>query len=165
MLTTALMEKPLMVNRILVAALATLAAAIPSPSVMAQDAQPSPKAESSTAPKGYPAVPLLSTGTTVVGETIRYPSGPAHVTGSIVTLAPGARTVVHKHGVPMFAYILEGEITVDYGAKGQRTNSQGDALMEAMDVAHFGENTGTQPMRLIAVYMGAKGASDVVPVK
>jgi uncharacterized RmlC-like cupin family protein len=62
-------------------------------------------------------------------------------------------------------YILEGEITVDYGAKGKRTFRRGDALMEAMDVPHFGENTGTAPMRLIAVYMGAKGAEDVVPVK
>jgi quercetin dioxygenase-like cupin family protein len=156
-----------MVNRFLIAAFATLAMALPSHPVIAQDAQPSSKMEGRTPPpKGYPAVPLLSTGTTIVGETIRYPtSGPAHVTGSIVTLAPGARTVVHKHGVPMFAYILEGEITVDYGAKGKRTYRQGDALMEAMDVAHFGENTGTQPMRLIAVYMGAKGASDVIAVK
>lgn len=154
-----------MVDRFLIAAFVTLAMAIPSHPVIAQDAQSRTKPQGA-APKGYPAVPLLSTGTTVVGETIRYPtSGPAHVTGSIVTLAPGARTIVHKHGVPMFAYILEGEITVDYGANGKRTYRQGDALMEAMDVAHFGENTGTQPMRLIAVYMGAKGASDVVPVK
>ena len=155
-----------MVDRLLIATLAALASALASDFSVAQDAQPAPKAENRTAPKGYPAVPLLSTGTTIVDEPIRYPtSGAAHVTGSIVTLAPGARTVVHKHGVPMFAYILEGEITVDYGAKGKRTYRQGDALMEAMDVAHFGENTGTQLMRLIAVYMGAKGKSDVIPVK
>jgi len=48
----------------------------------------------------YPAVPLVSTGTNVLGETIHYPPGAAHVTASIVTLAPGARTIVHKHGVP-----------------------------------------------------------------
>jgi quercetin dioxygenase-like cupin family protein len=155
-----------MVDRFLIATFVTLVIALPSHPLVAQDAQPSPETESRAAPKGYPAVPLLSASTTIVGEPIRYPtSGPAHVTGSIVTLAPGGRTVVHKHGVPMFAYILEGEITVDYGAKGKRTYRQGDALMEAMDVAHFGENTGSQPMRLIAVYMGAKGASDVVPVK
>ena len=155
-----------MVDRFLIATLATMAVALPSHHAVAQNAQPQTNTQSAAAPKGYPAVPLLATGTTVVGETIRYPtSGPAHVTGSIVTLAPGARTVLHKHGVPMFAYILEGEITVDYGAKGKRTYRHGDALMEAMDVAHFGENTGIQPMRLIAVYMGAKGASDVVPVK
>ena len=154
-----------MVDRFLLAGSNLVAQTLASHHAVAQDAQPQTKPHT-TPPKGYPAAPLLSTGITVVGEPIRYPtSGPAHVTGSIVTLAPGARTVVHKHGVPMFAYILEGEITVDYGDKGKRTYRAGDALMEAMDVAHFGENTGTQPMRLIAVYMGAKGASDVVPVK
>lgn len=71
---------------------------------------------------GYPAVPLLSTGTTVVGEPLRYPtSGPAHVTAAIVTLEPGAKTIVHMHGVPLFAYILEGELTVDYGDRSKRT--------------------------------------------
>ena len=153
-----------MVDRFLIAAFAAIALVLTSHPVTAQDARPSLKTEGG-AVKGYPAVPLLSTGTTVVGEEIRYPSGTAHVNASIVTLAPGARTVVHKHGVPMFAYILEGEITVDYGAKGKRTYRQGDALMEAMNVAHFGENTGTQPMRLIAVYMGANNAKDVIPVK
>src|SRR5580704_2102077 len=74
------------------------------------------------ADSGYPAVPLLSTGTTVVGETLHYPTGgPAHVTAAIVTVAPGAKTIVHKHGVPLFAYILDGELTVDYGDRGKRT--------------------------------------------
>jgi len=146
-------------------ACALLAPVIGMSAAFAQDAQPAPQTGGAEV-HGYPAAPLLSTGVTVLGEPIRYPtSGPAHVTASIVTLLPGARTVVHKHGVPMFAYILEGEITVDYGASGKRTYRKGDALMEAMDVAHFGENTGTQLMRLIAVYMGAKGADDVIPAK
>lgn len=116
--------------------------------------------------QGYPAVPLLSTETNVVGETLRYPtSGAAHVTAAVVTLAPGQRTIVHKHGVPLFAYILDGELTVDYGVHGQRTYRQGQAFMEAMAVAHFGMNTGAQPVRLLAVYMGAKGAEDVIADK
>ena len=115
---------------------------------------------------GYPAAALLSTGVSIVGETLRYPtSGPAHVTASIVVLAPGAKTIVHKHGVPLFAYILEGELTVDYGAHGKRTYRQGHAFMEAMDVAHFGVNSGAAPVRILAVYIGAQGAQDVVPVK
>jgi len=116
-------------------------------------------------PPSYPAVPLLSTDKTIVGETIRYPAGDAKVTASIVTIAPGARTIAHKHGVPMFAYILEGELTVDYGDKGKRTYKAGDALMEAMNVEHFGVNTGDRPVRLVAVYMGAAGASDVIPAR
>ena len=35
--------------------------------------------------------------------------------------------------------------------------------MEAMDVAHFGVNRGTQTVRLLAVYMGAEDAEDVDP--
>ena len=115
---------------------------------------------------GYPAKRLLSTGKTVVGETIRYPtSGPAQVTALIVTLPPGAKTLVHRHGVPLFAYILEGEVTVDYGDHGKRTLRKGDAIIEAMGVAHRGVNTGTQPVRILAVYMGAKGAQNVIADK
>ena len=151
-----------MVYRLLtVAALATIVAAHP---LFAQDAQPTSKGGAET--KGYPAAPLLSTSTTILGEPIRYPtSGPAHVTAAIVALPPGGRTIPHKHGVPLFAYILEGELTVDYGDRGKRLYRVGDALMEAMDVTHVGINTGAGPMRLIAVYMGATGAEDVVPVK
>jgi quercetin dioxygenase-like cupin family protein len=115
---------------------------------------------------GYPAVPLLSTGKTIVGETIRYPrTGEAHVTAAIFTLEPGGKSILHKHGVPLFAYILEGELTVDYGKQGTRTYKKGDSLMEAMNIAHFSVNNGGEPVRLLAVYMGATGAKDVVPVK
>jgi quercetin dioxygenase-like cupin family protein len=135
----------------------TLAAALVLLAILA----PASRAQDS----GYPAVPLLSTGTDVVGEKLHYPKGAAHVTAAIVTIAPGAKTVVHKHGVPMFGYILDGELTVDYGKHGTRTYRQGQALMEAMDVAHFGINTSAQPVRILVVYMGADGAQNVIPVK
>jgi quercetin dioxygenase-like cupin family protein len=151
-----------MLRRTLIAALAALAALAAVPA-LAQSL--SPALPPAPPPPSYPAVPLLSTGTTIVGEKIRYPSGDAHVTAAIVTLAPGARTVLHKHDVPLFAYILEGELTVDYGTHGKRTYTQGQSLMEAMAVPHFGVNTGDKTMRLIGVYMGADGADDVTPVK
>jgi len=94
-----------------------------------------------------------------MGETLHYPTnGLAHVTAAIVTLPPGSRTVLHKHGVPLSAYVLKGEITVDYSDRGKRTYRQGDALMEAMDAAHFGADAGPQPVRILTVYMGAEGA-------
>ena len=109
--------------------------------------------------------PLLSTGTTVLGETLHYPtSGPAHITTTVLTLAPGARTALHRHGVPMFAYFLDGEITVDCGDRGKRTYRQGDALMQAMDVPHFGADAGSKPVRILIVFIGAEGApADVIP--
>jgi quercetin dioxygenase-like cupin family protein len=121
-----------------------------------------------TAADNQPTVtPLLSTGTTILGEPLHYPqTGAAHVNAAIVTLPPGARTSVHKHGVPMFGYVLDGEVTVDYGDRGKRIYRQGEALMEAMDVAHFGTATATQPTRILVVYMSAEGApADVIPVR
>lgn len=152
-----------MADRFLIAALLMLAMTVPSHPARAQDARPAPQTGGTEA-RGYPAVPLLSTGVTVLGEPIRYPtSGPAHVTASIIALPPGGRTIAHRHGVPLFAYILEGELTVDYGARGVRTYRAGETFMEAQDVTHFGENRGSTPVRLLAVYLGAKGAEDVIP--
>jgi quercetin dioxygenase-like cupin family protein len=109
------------------------------------------------------ATPLLSTGKTVLDQTFSYPAGaPAKVTAAIVTMLPGEATGWHKHDVPMFGYILEGEITVDYGPAGRRVYRAGDALMEAIDWAHEGRNTGTGNARILAVFMGADGVPDMV---
>lgn len=111
----------------------------------------------------YPTVEILATGTTILGETIRYPdSGPAKVTAVIVTIMPGAETVLHRHGTPMFAYLLEGDLTVDYGAHGTRTFKPGDSFVEAMDFPHRGQNLGQVPVKILAVSMGAEGAANVV---
>jgi quercetin dioxygenase-like cupin family protein len=115
---------------------------------------------------GYPAATLLSTGVSAVGEPIHYATtGPAKITAAIVTIAPGAKTIRHKHGVPMFAYILDGAVTVDYGADGKRTYRKGDAFMEAMNVLHSGLNEGAEPVRILVVYMGAQGAENVIADK
>ncbi|HLO75868.1 MAG TPA: cupin domain-containing protein [Magnetospirillum sp.] len=112
--------------------------------------------------EAYPAVQLLNTTQTVTGEDIRYPqTGPAKVAAVIVTIAPGAETVQHHHAAPMFAYILEGEVTVDYGAAGKRTFKPGEGFMEAMAVTHKGVNLGTVPVRILAVSMGAEGTPNV----
>ena len=115
---------------------------------------------------GYPAIKLYSGSTTVMGEEIAYPVlGKAHVNALIVTLAPGEKTLVHRHGVPVFIHILEGEVTVDYGDRGTRTFRQGESFLEAMDVAHAGMNSGTVPVKILAVYIGSEGTQDVIPVK
>jgi quercetin dioxygenase-like cupin family protein len=105
---------------------------------------------------------LLDTGTTTLGQKFSYPAGPPHVTAVVVTMQPGESTGWHQHDVPMFCYMLEGEITVDYGKSGMRTYRQGDALMEAVDVAHDGRNTGAGPARVLVVFMGAEGVPDTV---
>ena len=80
----------------------------------------------------------------------------------MVTVAPNTQAGFHRHPVPLVAYILEGELTVDYGEKGVKTFRQGDALVEAMNVPHRGMNLGTTVVKLLAVYVGAEGAANAV---
>ncbi|MEI8178646.1 cupin domain-containing protein [Aestuariivirga sp.] len=112
---------------------------------------------------GYPAISLFTGSKTVMDEEIAWPtSGKARVNALIVVLAPGEKTVVHKHGVPTFIHVLEGEVTVDYEGHGTRTYHQGESFLEAMDVSHAGMNTGKVPVKILAVYMGADGTKDVI---
>jgi len=110
----------------------------------------------------YPVQELLVTGKTIVGEDIQYPTtGAPKITVAVVTVAPGAPAAFHRHPVPLVAYILEGELTVDYGPKGVKTFRQGDALVEAMNVPHRGMNLGSGVVKLLAVYIGAEGSANV----
>ncbi|HHY49982.1 MAG TPA: cupin domain-containing protein [Alphaproteobacteria bacterium] len=58
------------------------------------------------------------------------------------------------------ACILEGELTADCGAKGTRIDTAGDSVLEAMNWVHSGTNTGTGPMRFLAVAMEGGGKAN-----
>jgi quercetin dioxygenase-like cupin family protein len=104
---------------------------------------------------------LIATRQTILGQPIVYPTeGPAKVAAAIVIMQPGEETGWHQHDVPMFGYVLEGEVTVDYGAKSTHVYRQGDALVEAIDVPHNGRNTGKGEARILSVFMGAEGVPD-----
>lgn len=105
---------------------------------------------------------LLSSGETIIGQTIDYPEGSAKMTSAIVTMQPGQQTGWHTHEVPLFAYILEGEITVDYGPAGTKTYTTGDSLIEAYKTRHNGTNTGSGIVRILAVFAGADGIPNTV---
>jgi quercetin dioxygenase-like cupin family protein len=108
---------------------------------------------------------LFETGKTVLGQTFSYPSKtPAKVTSEIIAMPPGAETGWHKHEVPLYGYVLDGELTVDYGADGTRVYRKGEAFMEAIGTPHNGRNSGSGEARLLAVFMGADGLPDTVKV-
>ena len=102
--------------------------------------------------------PVLATAETILGQPIAYPTAlPANITAVILTLPPGVSTGLHRHPVPLFGYMLEGELTVTYEGAGERTYRPGDALMEAIGTPHDGRNTGTVDVRILAVAIGAEG--------
>lgn len=118
------------------------------------------------APQSYQNLltPLLQGSADVLGTPLAYPEGTPNVTSATVTIPPGGETGWHQHEVPLFAYVLEGELTVDYGEKGKKIYRAGEAVLEAVGWAHNGTSTGTVPMKLVAVYIGSDAATNTVKV-
>lgn len=94
---------------------------------------------------------LLDATTTVLGHTIEYPSGAARLVASIKELPPGVSSAPHRHDVPLFAYILEGAVELDYGAEGTLRFAAGEGLVEAMDVMHIARGVGSETARILVV--------------
>ena len=112
---------------------------------------------------GYPPLEVLLQGSeTVLGQEIAYPAGKPVVTAAIVTVAPGGETGWHEHEAPLFAWMLDGTLTVDYGPDGTKVYDKGAALLEAFRSRHNGQNLGTEPARLLAVFIGAEGVPNTV---
>ncbi|MHA7773153.1 cupin domain-containing protein [Roseibium sp. M-1] len=101
---------------------------------------------------------VMNTGKTVTGEAVQFPQDNPSVRAIEITMAPGEKTAWHQHHAPLFAYILEGEITVTYEEFGKKVYRVGDGLLEAMDVTHRGENTGEGPARILAVFLLGEGS-------
>jgi quercetin dioxygenase-like cupin family protein len=108
---------------------------------------------------------LIETSETVLGEEFFYPEGRARITAAVVTVPPGAVLPPHLHPVPLFAYVLQGELIVDYGSEGERVYRSGDSLVEAYDWPHQGRNGGRGIVKILVVYAGAEGVPDSEPAE
>jgi len=128
-------------------------------------AKPGSKAalEAEATGKAYKTVEEVFSGdTTVAGETVAFPQDNPSVKALVVTMEPGEETEWHQHHAPMFAYLLEGEITVIYEGIGKKVYRAGDGFLEAMDVTHRGTNSGDTPARVLSVYLLGDGGVPVV---
>ena len=104
---------------------------------------------------------VFNGNSTVAGEALAFPQHNAAIRALVITMEPGEKTGWHQHHAPLFAYMLEGEITVIYEDLGKKIYREGDALLEAMNVTHRGENTGDGPARILAVFLLGDGKSAV----
>jgi quercetin dioxygenase-like cupin family protein len=143
-------------------AIAALIAVLGTAGVGAAFAQPAAPIAAPALPETYATLltPLFTGKLTIIGQEIAYPAGAPHVSGSIVTIAPGAQTGWHTHSVPLFAHVLEGTITIDYGSKGIRAVGAGSSFIEAMNWPHNATNHGDVPVRILAVYIGEEGVAN-----
>ena len=101
---------------------------------------------------------LLKTDTTSIGQKIVYPNFLSdEVTIAKVTIPPGKSTGWHKHTIPVFAYVLKGNLTVELENKQVKQFPENTTFSEVINTFHNGINNGKVDVVLIAFYMGEKG--------
>jgi quercetin dioxygenase-like cupin family protein len=82
-----------------------------------------------------------------------------------VEIAPGAKAGRHTHPGEEISYILEGtgELLID--GQPARALKAGDGFVVPAGAVHDARNTGTQPLKLVAVYLVEKGKPMATPAK
>lgn len=100
---------------------------------------------------------LLKTDTNSAGQKIEYPRDkPAEVSVLIVEIPPGKQTGWHQHPVPLFGYVLQGQVTVTLADGRKHTSHEGDALAECVNLLHNGVNEGKVTTKLLIFVAGEK---------
>lgn len=87
----------------------------------------------------------------------QYPQGTPQLTVLKISVAPNTSLDWHEHPIPNAAYVLDGAITVEKKATGEKQHLKaGQVLSEMVDNAHRGY-TGKEGVTLVVFYAGEKG--------
>jgi quercetin dioxygenase-like cupin family protein len=114
--------------------------------------------ESSPLPKGFSATPVLKSGKTADGDPFVYlQTQKPEIVSVIGTLEPKGQTALHRHPVPVFVYVLEGQFAVQPEGMKRRSYKAGEAFLESINMWHQGFNDGDQPAKLLVVFLGEEG--------
>ncbi|NTU68201.1 MAG: cupin domain-containing protein [Chlorobiaceae bacterium] len=106
---------------------------------------------------------LLVSKTAYNGQKLSYLSRTnPEVTVMTVTIPPGGVTGWHQHQVPVYAYVLEGELSVELKGGVRYRFVKGAPILEVMNLSHNGRNTGKMATTLLVFYTGAEGVDNVV---
>lgn len=93
-----------------------------------------------------------------IGQKIKYPNfKEAKVTMRKITFPPGSSTGWHRHGIPVFSYVLEGTLTVETRDNGTVQYRAGQGFAESLDVYHCGTNFEKEDLVVFVVYLGGDG--------
>lgn len=135
---------------------------IPSVALVFLCAHLTGQAQDSPLPAGFTTQPLLKTGMTRDNEPIRYPAANPEMISVIGTLEKDGRTPLHMHPVPVYVYVLEGEIELRTDGGTPHRYKAGEAFIESQNRRHQAFNIATGPSRLLVVFVGETGKPTTV---
>jgi quercetin dioxygenase-like cupin family protein len=110
------------------------------------------------APEGA-AILLDAQALNALDQRIVYPKKvkKAEISSEIEVLEPGQETGWRKYKVPVYVYVLEGALSVEYDAGVVKDYAAGTAFVQAQGIWHNISNKGDVRTRMLTVTMGVKG--------
>jgi quercetin dioxygenase-like cupin family protein len=132
---------------------AVLTLAVPVASASAQD---------DALPAGFETQSLMKTTVTRENEPITYPTGAPEIISVIGTLQKGGRTALHEHPVPVYVYVIEGEVEIKTEGGEPHRYKAGEAFIEAQNRKHQAFNAGDIAAKLLVVFVGEQGKPTTV---
>jgi len=114
---------------------------------------------------GFEGTVLLKTTVTATDQPLTLPqTDKPEVTSMLITIQPSGQSSLHKHPVPIIAYVLEG--TLETRVEGvSRTYKVGEAVVEPMNSPMQAFNPGSVPTKLLVVMIGEEGKPNSIAVK
>ena len=107
--------------------------------------------------------PVSKDSLTIAGEPELYLSTPEpEVSGVVFTFPSGAVSQWMIHPVPLYIYVLEGTLAVEFEDGSDQSFHEGQGFLQCRSKWHRGRNNTSQTMRFLAVFVGAKGVPNVV---
>lgn len=122
-------------------------------------------AQDSPLPEGFTTEPVIKSTTNRDGEPIILPTGTAEITSVIGTLEPNGRTPLHQHPVPVYVYVMEGEVELRTEGDDPQRYAAGEAWIESQGALHQAHNVGETPAKLLIVIIGEEGQPATVTPK
>jgi len=106
---------------------------------------------------------ILQTETTSGGDPISYlKTDKPKITVMTVDIAPGAKTGWHSHPMPVYAYVISGQLSVEIEGGKTAEFKEGEAIIEVVNKRHNGTNHGNIPVKLVVFYVGGKEIPNVI---
>lgn len=107
--------------------------------------------------------PVSHDSLTIAGEPELYLNTPDPEVSSLVfTFPPGAVSQWMIHPAPVYVYVLEGTLQVEFEDGSHQSFHAGQGFLQCRSKWHRGRNDGSQTMQFLAVFFGAKGVPNVV---
>ena len=117
-------------------------------------------------PAGFETTPVIKTGKTRDGDTMQFPkTDKPEIVSVIGTIQPGGRTPLHQHPIPVYVYVMEGEVELQTEGAQPHNYKTGEAYIESLNRNHQLLNKGSSPARVLVVFIGEEGRPTTIAAK